>query len=456
MLSTRSGGAAAAAAAAAAMVLFMVFMVKETESKKVIECCRCLVLDVLTVKDRGSDEKGSAMNVGLNLACLLTTLHLTSLLSKVFKKKILMQGKKYKIHADTESDMCNAVISEMHTELVKHKMKADGEDNIYDTAGMAICLGVVQRYTFDKDDTGIWKLIKKNKTDDDDEDDMFGGMGEGANSQQVVEGLLLTKRVCDPCTPRISLRSSTQVCMDWCEELQQEVSEVMYKRVDSSTPQEIAQDFCPQAIKPEEVCFLACKLGMTGSSRQKRKGKVPYTPKTAAAAPPSNPSDMMQGTISPGTLLDCSDFVFKTSLTSETRLARSVRVGTLAWFTRDLLCFKEKVNKGRIDLQCSVCKLGVKKAIERVKEMKSTTPQFKDRWQREALVTDIVQKICHGKDYDRQGYYPAVPGNPPEWAQSYHIYQDDPAGPWKLSRQDKRKNDQHAGSEDGAGSDKSR
>lgn len=84
----------------------------------------------------------------------------------------------------------------MHTELVKHKMKDEGEDNIYDTAGMAICLGVVQRYTFDKDDTGVWKLLKKNKTDDDDEDDMFGGMPEGGNSQQVVEGLLLTKKVC--------------------------------------------------------------------------------------------------------------------------------------------------------------------------------------------------------------------------------------------------------------------
>jgi len=33
-------------------------------------------------------------------------------------------------------------VREMHTELIKHSLKEDGEDNIYETAGMAICLGV--------------------------------------------------------------------------------------------------------------------------------------------------------------------------------------------------------------------------------------------------------------------------------------------------------------------------
>ena len=56
----------------------------------------------------------------------------------------------------------------MHTELIKHKMRDDGEDNIYDTAGMAICLGVVQNYTFEEDTaTKVWKLIRKENPDED-------------------------------------------------------------------------------------------------------------------------------------------------------------------------------------------------------------------------------------------------------------------------------------------------
>ena len=50
-------------------------------------------------------------------------------------------------------------------------------------------------------------------------------------------------------------------------------------------------------------------------------------------------------------------------------------------------------------------------------------PAFKDKWQRQALVSEAVNTICHGKDKAKleAGYYPAVPGNPPEWANDYFI-----------------------------------
>ena len=110
--------------------------------------------------------------------------------------------------------LCSPQIREMHTELLKHKMKEDGEDNIYDTAGMAICLGVVQNYTFEQDtDRKVWKLIRKEKTD---EDALFGGFagagGDEEASARMVEGLLLTKKA----------------CMDFAEELQLEISEVCF------------------------------------------------------------------------------------------------------------------------------------------------------------------------------------------------------------------------------------
>ena len=158
----------------------------------------------------------------------------------------------------------------MHTELLKHKMKEDGEDNIYDTAGMAICLGVVQNYTFEQDTARkVWTLIRKEKTD---EDALFGGFagagGDEEASARMVEGLLLTKKA----------------CMDFAEELQLEISEVriaqalilvllpyqrtcdsMYGRVEEASGEQIAQDFPPLfLLSPGNVrgwsfCERACK-----------------------------------------------------------------------------------------------------------------------------------------------------------------------------------------------------
>lgn len=123
----------------------------------------------------------------------------------------------------------------MHTELIKHNLKEDGEDNIYDTAGMAICLGVVQNYTFEQTTPkSRWKLKRKETPDEDALYGGFAGGGDEAASAQMVEGLLLTKKA----------------CMDFAEELQMEISEVMYARVHEATGDEIADDFCPQAVKP--------------------------------------------------------------------------------------------------------------------------------------------------------------------------------------------------------------
>ncbi len=44
--------------------------------------------------------------------------------------------------------------------------------------------------------------------------------------------------------------------------------------------------------------------------------------------------------------------------------------------------------------------------------------------QREAVVSEVVTRVCHGKDYDRlaEGYYPTVPGNPPEWVDNWEVF----------------------------------
>ena len=45
--------------------------------------------------------------------------------------------------------MCRGVIREMHTEIHKHSLRKNGEDDIYETVP-AICLAIVQNYTLTK------------------------------------------------------------------------------------------------------------------------------------------------------------------------------------------------------------------------------------------------------------------------------------------------------------------
>ena len=51
--------------------------------------------------------------------------------------------------ASNQLELCRAVVHEMHVEIHKHNLRDDakGEDDIFVTVP-AICLSVVQRYTF--------------------------------------------------------------------------------------------------------------------------------------------------------------------------------------------------------------------------------------------------------------------------------------------------------------------
>ena len=66
------------------------------------------------------------------------------------------------IRANTGA-MCHAMIDEMHIEILKHNLRKTGEDDIFETVP-AICLGVVQNYTFeapDGNDARLWTLRRK-------------------------------------------------------------------------------------------------------------------------------------------------------------------------------------------------------------------------------------------------------------------------------------------------------
>ena len=299
---------------------------------------------------------------------------------KVLGTKVRSRNKTYKVEDSTDLEMCKAVVREMHTELIKHNMKEAGEDNIFDTAGMAICLGVVQNYTFAKvEGKKSWKLLRKEGNDNEALESFVGGGGDMGQSEELVEGLLLTKTA----------------CMIFCEELQMEISEVMYSRVHEATGDKIADEFCPQAVRP--VKERVQKYVPLPTSREKAK---------------KDPMASMQD------LLDKRD----------PGGAISEMLEQEAFYPEQMLDppLPEEVKRATADLTCQVCKAAVRQAHAKVKEVEKT-PAFKDKWQRQALVAEVVNPICHGKDKLRleQGYYPTVPGNPPEWGEDYYIVKKD-------------------------------
>ena len=103
---------------------------------------------------------------------------------------------------DTRRQLCNAMVTEMHTEIHKHSLKKDGEDDIYETVP-AICLAIVQNWTLTKTPppSRAWKLETRPRKLDDEE----------SPDPKSFEHLMTLKKICEA----------------FADEQQQELSELM-------------------------------------------------------------------------------------------------------------------------------------------------------------------------------------------------------------------------------------
>mmetsp|Transcript_51569 Transcript_51569/g.122816 ORF Transcript_51569/g.122816 Transcript_51569/m.122816 type:complete len:415 (-) Transcript_51569:88-1332(-) len=322
-------------------------------------------------------------------ACLLST-HVDA--KKTLQKKLRMRGKDYKLEKGTDLKMCDAIVHEMHKEVAKHSLRDGGEDEIFDTAGMAICLGVVQWYTFAKNAKDVWSLSKREMSLDEAEesDSPYGGMlgmgGEdGGTNPDMMEGLMLTK----------------EACVKFAEDLQMDISEVMYAGVVDKTPEEISAEFCPKAVRPEP---------------KTKRTKVTEEVRDTDTQSSDRMQEFLREKDTSGTIAELLEME---SLSPEKMLTPQGQA---------------EVKQGRIDIACKVCKTAVRKAGEELQEIRKT-PVFKDRWQRDSIVTDLVAGLCHGEDWEKikEGYMPRVPGDPPVWVDQYDVRQDK-EGTWELRR----------------------
>lgn len=113
-----------------------------------------------------------------------------------------MGGEEQQALAATRGSLCRAVVSEIHSEIHRHALRKDGEDDIYETVP-AICLAIVQNYTLaqSKAPARGWQLVKRTTRLDDDE-----------NPDPASFAHLMTLK---------------KICEAFTEELQQELSELM-------------------------------------------------------------------------------------------------------------------------------------------------------------------------------------------------------------------------------------
>ena len=149
--------------------------------------------------------------------------------------------------AATRDAMCRGVVREMHTEIHKHSLKKNGEDDIFETVP-AICLAIVQNYTLTKTPapSSSWTLLKRAKKLDDEED--------GMPDPKSFEHIMTLKKACEAFT----------------DDFQLELSELMYKDTYRKDPDTIIDEFCSMpAIQ--------------------KKPKKPTAPKKRPPTPPSAP-----------------------------------------------------------------------------------------------------------------------------------------------------------------------
>lgn len=273
----------------------------------------------------------------------------------------------------TRDAMCRGVVREMHTEIHKHSLKKNGEDDIYETVP-AICLAIVQNYTLTKTaaPSSSWALLKRAKKLDDEE----GGMPDPESFKHIMT----LKKACEAFT----------------DDFQQELSELMYKDTYRKEPDTIIDDFCLPLASLKKV-------------------KPPPPPKKRAPASPSPPKRKKRSeppaTAGPPSM----DELLKKYDTdgSISNLIELERENPEAMLEAEDLA---SVQAGSMEIRCDVCRALAKVALRRAK----TAKVLRD----EDGLSEIVADICVGTHVSGDGYYqeqPKYPGNPPLWGEMYTV-----------------------------------
>lgn len=277
--------------------------------------------------------------------------------------------------AATRVPMCQAIVQEMYTEIHKHSLRKNGEDDIYETVP-AICLAIVQNFTLTKTKPpkSDWVLTKRaTRLDDDDT----------PPDAAAMQHLLTLKQVCELFT----------------DEFQQELSELMYRAVNERDADAIEAEFCSSAAvttsPPPPPPPRKRKEGSgarTGGEKKKKKEKK-------AKAPPKNDEPDMAALL--------KKYDTDGSISNLLEMERENPEGMLE--ADDLA----QVEIGASEIRCDVCQAVAKVAVTRAKKAKILRDEEK--------LSSMANLLCYGNDPNDLDVYPKYPGNPPLWGELYTV-----------------------------------
>jgi len=292
-----------------------------------------------------------------------------------------------------ECQMCKAVLREMHSEVVKHKMTKKGwgsEMQVWETSN-AMCLAMLQKYKLDL----VKAKIEKKAEDEDEEMAMSGG----GNPALVMRGMLVLK----------------MGCQRWLEDNGGDTSGFIYKRVieDTNTPEESAKEFCHtvagQCGKGKKEKQAKDKV-KSQELEQKRRGMRAIEEKEEDKRKEDDPFSKLP----------------KDSMAGLQRMLEMAKDDPLSMMED---AAKLRIKQGQKDLRCDVCR----KALEQAHEDVMKRPKS---MRREFDILPFAEGACEGgKDLSVPGYFGIEPPPlPPPWTDKYRQKLDKKTNKFTLKR----------------------
>ena len=285
--------------------------------------------------------------------------------SRPLGTKLRVNGEKIELTVGVDKALCKAVIEEMVGEVKKHDLRSEGESDIFDTAGLAICLGVVNSHILTQQRaSGKWVMRRKTATEKTAHEN-----GE-VTADTDMQGLLYLKEACSIFT----------------EELQMEISEVIFKHVNTLSHTEIAETFCP---------------GATAEKEKKKKKKNVKKQKA--------PKEVAENEFDPEKFDSFMETMNGDNSISE-MLRRDRDSPDAALDEVDQRYILEGVDA----LKCSICKIAIEHIHNNTMALHDPT--------NEASIIAIVETAFAGRtNEDMLESADYTPGNPPIWSQEYAV-----------------------------------
>ena len=290
--------------------------------------------------------------------------------------------------AATRRSLCGAFIHEMHIEIHKFSLRKQGEDEIYESVP-AMCLAIMQNYTLTRTKMR-WKLSRRLTRLDDDEDP----------KPSAVKYLSMLK----------------QVCSAFAEDLQQDISELMYKHTGEAgtAAAEIEAQFCdgPDIQKPHKPPKTP-RGRPSGEAKHRQelkqsKQKQPKQKRPTKGSASEDSAELRQ-------LLEeyDTDGTIREMIVREDESPESMLEAAQL----------EQVQIGARQLRCAACGALVKVVQRRARKQQALHD--------ETRLQEITSAVCLGTMSAQKN--PKYPGNPPLWVEMYSVRQA-ADGEWTMGR----------------------